>query len=157
MRFYKGHTTWNKGICGEESHMFGRKMSEQSKIKLGNSRRGIKFSEEHRQKLSISAKNRKSQPTGKDHGAWKGGKYFDIKIKQFRIYMPEHPSSNINGYILENRLVAERAMGRYLKRSEVVHHINGNPKDNKSSNLLICTQSYHFWLHWKMKKLGITF
>ena len=35
---------------------------------------------------------------------------------------------------------------------EVVHHINGNPSDNRNENLLVCSASYHHWLHEEMKR-----
>ena len=46
-----------------------------------------------------------------------------------------------------HRTIAEAAIRRKLKSSEVVHHINGNKHDNRNGNLLICKQAYHAFLH----------
>lgn len=53
---------------------------------------------------------------------------------------------------LEHRVIAERVLGRKLKRTEVVHHINGVKTDNRNCNLLICTVGYHSQLHARMRK-----
>lgn len=47
----------------------------------------------------------------------------------------------------EHRVVAEQILGRPLKSDEVVHHIDGNKRNNDPSNLQIMTQSEHVKLH----------
>lgn len=51
------------------------------------------------------------------------------------IKKPNHPSANSQGYVFEHRLVIERKLKRYLKDTEVIHHINENKEDNRPVNL----------------------
>lgn len=55
---------------------------------------------------------------------------------------------------VQYRIIAAIALGRPLKffgpghgDNEVVHHINGDHDDDSKGNHLICTSSYHMWIH----------
>jgi len=61
-------------------------------------------------------------PYGTTRAGWGG--YVEIKTK--------------NGWMLEHRYVMGLKIGRPLRRSEIVHHIDGNPSNNKIENLVLC-------------------
>ena len=67
--------------------------------------------------------------------------------KYIKVYAPDHPNASKDGQVREHVYVASRVLGRALKKGEVVHHIDNNPKNNKPENLLVCTQSYHMLIH----------
>lgn len=73
---------------------------------------------------------------GANNPKWRGGtpKTYEGYVQ---IYSPHHPYKNNYGYVLEHRLVMEKEIGRYLERSEVVHHINSIRDDNRIDNLIL--------------------
>ena len=85
-------------------------------------------------KMGLNAK-RTGPKSAERHPDWNGGVTYR---KGYRyLYTPEHPNA-INGrYVAEHRLVMENKLGRYLDRSEVVHHIDGNATNNSESNLML--------------------
>jgi hypothetical protein len=102
------------------------------------------LSEESKNKMSLSALGGKRAM--EKNGNWKGGK-----------------RHNRQGYVLlttgggatksEHRMIAENILGRKLKRSEHVHHVDGDKSNNTHTNLLICDWGFHRWFHNKMSFL----
>ena len=91
--------------------------------------------------LRAAKKNLPPTPGGKDNPNWKGG-LWKRGGYVFR-----------NNQAAEHREIAQRIIGRKLRKLEVVHHINGKRDDNRNSNLLICSRAYHQWLHLRMSQL----
>jgi len=89
--------------------MLGRKMPESQKIKIS-------------QKLK-----------GEKSYRWKGGKF--LKRGYYKIKNENHPYHDRYGYVFEHRFIMEQKIGRYLKPTEFVHHINGIKDDNRIENL----------------------
>lgn len=91
---------------------------------------------------------------GKKNPNWNGGIIYDKGRKL--IYSPNHPNPDfLKKYCYEYKLIIENRLGRYLKKGEIVHHINNDVSDNRIKNLRVMTQKEHINLHRKqgdMKK-----
>lgn len=61
--------------------------------------------------------------------------------------VPTHPNKTKHNYVLLHRVIMENHLGRVLNKNEVVHHKDGNKKNNDISNLQLLTNSEHSKLH----------
>lgn len=112
-------------------------------------KKGQKMSEQNKTHLSKMWRGKRK---GRQNPHWKTGKWAD-KDGYVMVYSPNHPSVTYGCYVREHRLVMEKHIGRYLKKGEIIHHINGIKNDNRIENLImIGSQSIHISEHNKKKQ-----
>ena len=97
-------------------------------------------------KYEIPKRTKSEQQKRERSSNWRGGKGISSH-GYIKIFMPEHPYASVAGYVYEHRLIMEKHIGRYLKPTEVVHHIDQNKQNNKIDNLLLLTNKNHVMLH----------
>lgn len=77
---------------------------------------------------------------------WRGGRH-KTASGYIYVYKPEHPYANKQGCVMEHRLVMEEHIGRYIRRHEVVHHLDGNHSNNAIENLELTGIGQHISNH----------
>lgn len=70
------------------------------------------------------------------HPNFKGGTIRTPHGYVMRYVGKAHHLANVNGYAYEHRLIAEKKLGRKLRKGECAHHKNGNSGDNAPSNII---------------------
>lgn len=114
---------------GRTGYWRGKKRSEETKIKISMVKKGVRLSPEAVQRIRL-------QNLGNKSHFFKCGRTIDSG-GYTRILKHDHPYANNNHYVLLHRLVVEKYLGRILKPSEAVHHINGDKNDNRLCNLMV--------------------
>lgn len=120
-RFKKGLVPWNKGVKGQVSWNKGSNGKGNKVIKNPNH-------------PSIMRSINPPVGTKKSNRGY------------ILIYKPDWPSAMKNtsvwkGYIFEHRYVIEKKIGRPLRKSEIIHHWDGDKENNQIENLRLCKNS----------------
>ena len=141
-KWEKGHAPCNKGLKGVFHH------SEETKKKMSLSELGKPRLDLRKRIIKVCPRCSKEFETGGRAGN-KNKVYCSLSCAAMT---KNGRSMHSNGYIfiwkdgkrkLEHRLVIAKILGRPLKKSEIVHHVNGIKTDNRPENLLVTTQSKH--------------
>lgn len=86
--------------------------------------------------------------TGIKNPNWKGGRSIASNGYVLIRVGVQHHLADIRGYAYEHRLVAEKKIGRRLRRGELVHHIDGGRSNNHPRNLEVLSSiAHHFVEH----------
>jgi len=131
--FEKGFTPWNAGLTKETD-----KRVNGSAEKSSGKRNGAIKSKDFPSKM-----RQINPPIGKK----RAGRGYIL------VYHPEWPSSRgpngpNSGYVFEHRYIMETHLGRIIKKSEIVHHLDGDKENNVIENLLLCrSPSEHEHIH----------
>lgn len=136
---------WNEYIKNIRKRSLGRKMSNESKMKMSNSKKGKKLSMAHRNSLSSALIK-----------TWKRGVYDSHKGKNnpnWKENKQRHPkefSKELREFVRQRDSYACQICGRdvsRLKKRGIVHHIDGVKTNNDSSNLILFCIPCHTRVH----------
>ena len=82
---------------------------------------------------------------------FKRHKSYDTQEGYTQVYKPKSAEARENGYAPLHRIKASKKLGRPLRSDEVVHHIDGNKKNNRKRNLQVMSKSEHYKIHHNKK------
>lgn len=103
----------------------------------------------------VLSKKHKGKFRMEKNPAWKGGRTIRSGYPAIRVYKHPYGCSDHNKkygrYVLEHRLIMENHLKRYLKPTELVHHIDGNRFNNSIDNLVITNRKSHPKIHKNIK------
>ena len=120
--FLKGIIPWNTG----------KHLPKYMRNKISQSLKNRKFSESHKKNLRLALRGNNKWSK---NGNWKNGKL--ITNGYIYVLNRNHPFANVIGYVAEHRLVMEKKIGRFLTKTEVIHHQDRNKKNNNIENLVL--------------------
>lgn len=117
------------------SRMIGYHKDGWSQLRIGQK---LKVSQPVVSKI-LASRGFSTREGGHRHSQWKGGR-IPASGGYISVWVPlNHPMAEMrtqSGYILEHRLVMAEHLGRPLRSTESVHHINNSDKtDNRIENL----------------------
>jgi uncharacterized protein (DUF1330 family) len=93
-----------------------------------------------REHLENMSKASKGKTLGEKNGRWVGGE--TLRNGYVMVYCPDHPKAH-GSYVRKHRLVIEQQIGRYLDRSEVIHHLRSKTDNEPKDLMAFASQSAH--------------
>ena len=147
LRFVPGHEnrgrSWSEKRRAEgQPKLRGKPRPEAVRRKISEHHKaaGIRPSAEATKKSNENRARREQSPL------WRGGISIVNGYRCERL--AEHPRAHSNGSVYEHILIAERGLGRFLFDGEVVHHKDGDKKNNDPQNLVVfASQAEHVACH----------